>query len=60
MGGKILKSFLVTQQTSCTSTNSSCTNVTLDRNIMIHSTTNMPARSGCGLINVEALLGGYE
>ena len=32
-------------------------NVTLDRNIMIHNTTNMPARSGCGLINLEALLG---
>ena len=35
-------------------------NVTLDRNIMIQNTTNMPARSGCGLINAEALLGGYE
>ena len=35
-------------------------NVTLDRNIMIHNTTNMPARSGCGLTNAEALLGGYE
>ena len=33
---------------------------TLDRNIMIDNTTNMPARSGCGLINAEALLGGYE
>ena len=33
---------------------------TLDRNIMIENTTNMPARSGCGLINAEALLGGYE
>ena len=31
---------------------------TLDRNIMIENTTNMPARSGCGLINAEALLGG--
>ena len=35
-------------------------NVTLDRNIMIHNTTNMPARSGCGLINPEALLGGNK
>ena len=35
-------------------------NVTLDRNIMIQNTTNMPARSGCVLINAEALLGGYE
>ena len=35
-------------------------NVTLDRNIMIHNATNMPARSGCGLINAEALLGGYK
>ena len=61
MGGKILKSFTVTQQTSYTSTNSSCTcNVTLDRNIMTDNTTNVPARSGCGLINAEALLGGYE
>ena len=34
-------------------------NFTLDR-IMIDNTTNMPARSGCGLINDEALLGGYE
>ena len=33
---------------------------TLDRDIMIHYTTNMPARSGCGLINAEALLGGYK
>ena len=32
----------------------------LDRNIMIDNTTNIPARSGCGLINAEALLGGYE
>ena len=31
-------------------------NFTLDRNIMIHNT----ARSGCGLINAEALLGGYK
>ena len=30
----------------------------LDRNIMIQNTTNMTARSGCGLINAEALLGG--
>ena len=60
MGGKILKLFLVTQQTSYTSTNNSCTNVTLDRNIMIHNTTNMLARSGCGLINVEALLCGMN
>ena len=35
-------------------------NVTLDRNILIQNTTNMPARSGCGLINAEGLLGGYE
>ena len=35
-------------------------NFTLDRNIMIHNTTNMPARSGCGLINDEALRGGYK
>ena len=35
-------------------------NVILDRNIMIQNTTNMPARSGCGQINAEALLGGYE
>ena len=34
--------------------------VTLNRNSMIHNTTNMPASSDCGLINVEALLGGYE
>ena len=35
-------------------------NFTLDRNIMIHKTTNMPARSGCGLTSAEALLGGYK
>ena len=35
-------------------------NVTLDRNFMIQNTTDMPARSGCDLINTEALLGGYE
>ena len=35
-------------------------NVTLDRNIMIQTTTNMPARSGCVLINAEAPLSGYE
>ena len=35
-------------------------NVTLDSNILIQNMTNMPARSGCGLINAEALLGGYE
>ena len=35
-------------------------NFTLDRNVMIHNTTNMPGRSGCGLINAEALLGGYK
>ena len=35
-------------------------NFTLDRKIMIHNTTNMPARSGCGFINAEALLGGYK
>ena len=36
-------------------------NFTLDRNIMIHNTTNMPARSGCGLIKADqALLGGYK
>ena len=29
----------------------------LDRNIMVHTMTNIPARSGCGLINAEALLG---
>ena len=29
----------------------------LDRNIMVHNMTNIPARSGCGLINAEALLG---
>ena len=35
-------------------------NFTLDRDIMIHYTTNMPARSGCGMINAEAVLGGYK
>ena len=36
-------------------------NFTLDRNVMIHNTTNMPARSGCGLIKADqALLGGYK
>ena len=35
-------------------------NFILDRNIMIHKTTNMPVRSGCGLINAEALVGGYK
>ena len=36
-------------------------NFTLDRDIMIHNTTNMPARSGCGLINADqALLGGCK
>ena len=35
-------------------------NVTLDRNIMIQTTINMPARSGCVLINAEAPLRGYE
>ena len=35
-------------------------NVALDRSITIQNTTNMPARSVCGLINAEALLGGYE
>ena len=33
-------------------------NFTLDRKIMIHNTTNMPGRSGCGLIKADqALLG---
>ena len=35
-------------------------NFTLDRNIMIHNTTNMPARLGYGLTNVKGLLGGYK
>ena len=35
-------------------------NFILDRNIMIHKTTNMPVRSGCRLINAEALVGGYK
>ena len=35
-------------------------NFTLDRDIVIHYTTNMFARSGCGLINSEDLLGGYK
>ena len=61
VGGKILKSFSVTQQTSYTSTKRLLHNFTLDRNIMIHNTTNMPARSGCGLIKADqALLGGYK
>ena len=33
---------------------------TLDRNIKTDNATNMSARSGCGLINAEALLGGYK
>ena len=33
-------------------------NFTLDRNIMVHNTTNISSKSGCGLINAEALLGG--
>ena len=36
-------------------------NFILDRNIMIHNTTNLPVRSGCGMINADqALLGGYK
>ena len=31
-------------------------NFTLDKDIMIHYTINMPARSGCGLINPESKL----
>ena len=33
-------------------------NFTLDRNIMVHDTTTISSKSGCGLINAEALLGG--
>ena len=33
-------------------------NFTLDRNIMVHNTTNIFFKSGCGLISAEALLGG--
>ena len=33
-------------------------NFTLDRNIMVHNTTNISSKSECGLINAEALLGG--
>ena len=33
-------------------------NFTLDRNIMVHNTTNISSKSGCGLINAEALIGG--
>ena len=32
-------------------------NFTLDRNIMVHNTTNISSKLGCGLINAEALLG---
>ena len=35
-------------------------NFILDRNIMIHNTTNMPVRSGCVMINAEAPIGGYK
>ena len=31
---------------------------TLDRNIMVHDTTTISSKSGCGLINAESLLGG--
>ena len=33
-------------------------NFTLDRNVMVHNTTNISSKSSCGLINAEALLGG--
>ena len=33
-------------------------NFTLGRNIMIHDTTTISSKSGCGLINAESLLGG--
>ena len=33
-------------------------NFTFDRNIMVHNTSNISFKSGCGLINAEALLGG--
>ena len=60
MAEKILKSFLVRQQSSYTSTNNSCTlvQVTLNSNIMVHNMTNISAKSGYGLINAEALPGG--
>ena len=60
VGGTVLKSFSVTQQISYNSTNSSSLRVQffLDINIKVHNTTNIPARSGRGLINAEALLGG--
>ena len=31
-------------------------NFTLDRNIMVHNTTNISSKSGCGLINAEVPL----
>ena len=33
-------------------------NFTLDRNIMVYNTINISSKSGCGLINAVALLGG--
>ena len=59
MGGKILKSFFSQITNQLHFDKQLLHNFTLDTNIMIHNTTNMPAKSGCGLINAEALLGGY-
>ena len=61
VGGKILKSLLSHTTNQLHFGKQLLHNFTLYRNIMIHNTTNMPARSGCGLINAdEALLGGYK
>ena len=54
---EILKSFSVTQQASYTSTNSSY-KMLLWIEIMVHDTTTISSKSGCGLINAESLLGG--
>ena len=61
VGGKILESFSVTLQTSDTSTNSSCT-ILLWIGILwfIIRPICLSARSGCGLINAEALIGSYQ
>ena len=45
VSGKILKSFSVTHQTVVTLLEKTLAQFTLDRNIMVHNVTNIPAKS---------------
>ena len=55
---EILKSFSVNTTSQLHFYKQLLENFTLDRNIMVHNTTNISSKSSCGLINAKALLGG--